>query len=234
MPRKLNYIFPAGNFTDVCQLQTPTGNILTLNGNLADPLTHTVSFISRRYSRQVSIFSDTDLSAITFNVTGTQNGVTFTEAILGPTATNTVYGVETYDIITSITTSAPISPAIVSVGTGWRGFFPLITLNPWPKEMNYTLAINPVVAGSAAQAAVYGSLDNLANNGKTFINNLPGTNPAINNTAVFTVQVMANTPLLVSNATYPTLFSTYLVQVGSTADSVGYATKMTFAQFSSF
>lgn len=237
MPRKLSYIFPAGNTQDICatQQQNVGDGALILNGNLVDPLTHTVSFMTRGYSRQVSITSTNDLSAINFTVKGTQNGVPITEIIGGPggPANPTVYTDETFDIVTSITPSAPIvTPNTVSVGTGWKGFFPLITINPWPKEINYSISVSPLVAGSAAQAAVYGSLDKLFYNGRTFVNNLPGSTPNVNNPAVFTLEAMTNTPFVYASPGRAIL-NVLLIQVGSLPNSVGYATEMTFTQFSS-
>lgn len=122
------YVFPAANTSDVCSLQTVEAGVnsnLILNGNLANQILSEVSFISRGYSRNISITGGDDFSAVDFTITGIQNGVVVTEIMNGPN-NNTVYSVGIYDIIISITTNADVE---VSVGTGLAGFFRIISSN---------------------------------------------------------------------------------------------------------
>lgn len=221
MSRNLSYIFPAGNTTDICQVQTLAGvGPLTLNGNLVNPTTGIMSFIAHGYSRQVSLTSTNNLSGVTFTVKGIQNGVPISEPITGPNIT-TVYGVETYDVITSITTTG--AAAAVSVGSGWMGFFPLIGINPWPTVINYDFTLSSLVLHNDADTAIFGAIENIVNNGKTYLANV-SSNPA-----VITLAAMgANTPFTYSNLA--ATFSLLLVQIGTSAISLTYPMKLNFRQ----
>lgn len=156
MSRSLSYIFPAGNTTDVCLLQTLGGaGNLNLNGNLANLVNGQVSFIQKGYSRQISLTSANDLSARQFTVTGMQNGITVTEDIVGPN-NNTLYSVQVYDVISSISVGGAADA--VSVGTGYSGFFPLIAVNLERAIINYSLAITP---DDTTPTIVYNTLYNI-------------------------------------------------------------------------
>lgn len=100
---------------------------LILNGNLTDLLVpNLVSFIKHGFIRGVSISSVNDLSASTFTVSGTQNGANISEDIGGPN-NNTVYGLVSFDVITSITVDQ--NSAGVQIGTGDIGYLPIIQVN---------------------------------------------------------------------------------------------------------
>lgn len=219
MSRSLSYIFPAGNTTDVCALQTLTGaGNLVLNGNLANPITNQVSFIAKGYSRSVSITSGDDLSARTFTVNGIQNGIIITETITGPNNT-TVYGVEVYDVITSI--SVDDVATAVSIGSGWKGFFPLIGINLERDFINYTLTLAKLTANSVS-FSVYGTLDNIINN-KTYLDNIT------NNANLFQIQA----PGITANFVYSGLTGTYsyiLVQLGADQTRIANSMKLNFIQ----
>lgn len=157
MSRSLSYIFPAGNTTDVCLLQSLGGaGNLTINGNLANLVNGQVSFIQKGYSRQISLTSANDLSARQFTITGMQNGVTITENITGPTAGATVYSTQVYDVISSISVNGAINA--VSAGTGYIGFFPLIAINLEKPIISYSLTIAP---DAATPTIVYNTLYNM-------------------------------------------------------------------------
>lgn len=219
MSRSLSYIFPAGNTTDVCLLQTLGGaGNLNLNGNLANLVNGQVSFIQKGYSRQISLTSGNNLSGRTFTVTGMQNGVTLTENITGPN-NNTVYSVQVYDVINSISVDGAVNA--VSVGTGWQGFFPLIGINFERDFINYTLTLARLTAASVS-FSVYGTLDNIVNN-KTYLDHIT------NNSNLFQIQAPSTT----ANYVYSGLTGTYtyiLVPLGAGVGTITNSMKLNFIQ----
>ncbi len=167
MAIKLKYVFPIANTSDVCAAQTTAGAAnLNLNGNLAYKTNNRVSFITKGYSRQLSLTSAGNLAGVVFTITGTQNGVVITENINGPNG-NTVYSVLIYDVITSISCNGAVGTA-VSVGTGYQGFFPLININLERDVINYTLSTAKLTAVSI-HTTIFNTVDNIQNNGHTFL-----------------------------------------------------------------
>lgn len=219
MSRSLSYIFPAGNTTDVCLLQTLAGaGNLTINGNLANLVNGQVSFIQKGYSRQISLTSANDLSARQFTITGMQNGITITETITGPN-NNTVYSVQVYDVISSISVNGAVNA--VSVGTGWQGFFPLIAINLERDVINYTLTLARLTPASVS-FSVYGTLDNIVNN-RTYLDHIT------NNSNLFQIQAPSTT----ANYVYSGLTGTYtyiLVQLGAAVGTIANSMKLNFIQ----
>jgi hypothetical protein len=222
MSRRLKYVFPAGTTQDICLTQTLAGAAnLTFNGNLVDKVLNQVSFISKGYSRSISFSSANDLSPVNFTITGTQNGVPLTEVRAGPTAGNTVYSVQVYDVITSI--AANVAANAVSVGSGLLGYFPLIEINLDTRSnvINYTLALAKLTAAQV-NTAVFGTVDNIANNGRTYLDNIA------NNFNVFQIRALAVTDnYIYSNAGNPT-YSYLIVAVTQTA--VADTIQMNFTQ----
>lgn len=214
MSRSLSYIFPAGNTTDVCLLQTLGGaGNLNLNGNLANLVNGQVSFIQKGYSRQISLTSVNNLSGRTFTVTGMQNGVTLTENITGPN-NNTVYSVQVYDVVDG-------GAVGISIGTGWQGFFPLIGINLERDVINYTLTLARLTAASVS-FSVYGTLDNIVNN-RTYLDHIT------NNSNLFQIQAPSTT----ANYVYSGLTGTYtyiLVQLGTGVGTIANSMKLNFIQ----
>ena len=146
MSRTLRYVFPAGNTTAVCLLQTlNSAGSLALNGTLANPINSQVSFISRGYARQISLTSANNLSGRTFTITGSQNGVVVIENLTGPN-NNTVYSTEFYDVINSISVNG--AAAAVSAGSGHSGFFKLIGINLERPIISYALSIQQETVAS--------------------------------------------------------------------------------------
>jgi len=219
MSRSLSYIFPAGNTTDVCLLQILTGaGNLTINGNLANLVNGQVSFIQKGYSRQISFTSVNNLSARQFTITGMQNGVTIIENVTGPN-NNTVYSVQVYDVISSISVDGAVNG--VSVGTGWQGFFPLIAINLERDVINYTLTLARLTATSVS-FSVYGTLDNIVNN-RTYLDHIT------NNANLFQIQAPSTT----ANYVYSGLTGTYtyiLVQLGAGVGTIANSMKLNFIQ----
>lgn len=220
MSRHLKYVFPAGTTQDICLTQTlgATGN-LTFNGNLVDRVLNQVSFISKGYSRSISFTATGDQSGRQFTITGTQNGVPLTEVVTGPNAT-TVYSIQIYDVITSISVNGGTT---VSVGSGLLGYFPLIGINFLPKYnvINYTLALAKLTAAQVT-TGVSGTIDNIGNNGRTYLDNIA------NNLNVFQIRGAAVTDnYIYSNAGNPT-YSYLIVAVTQTA--VADTIQMNFTQ----
>lgn len=168
MARYLRYVFPVANNVDVCALQSTVGAAnLVLNGNLADQVTNQVSFIDRGYSRSISLTSANDLSAATFTISGTQNGVFVTENVTGPND-ETVYSMLDYDVITSIIVDGAVNA--VSVGSGHSGFFRLIAPELTALTLNFNFSLGAKLAEDIITTTVYQTLDDIFQNGQTFAN----------------------------------------------------------------
>ncbi|CAB4124204.1 hypothetical protein UFOVP51_71 [uncultured Caudovirales phage] len=167
MRRYLTYTFPAGNTSDVCALQSTAGaGNLVLNGNLANSTNSQVNFLSKGYSRSISLTSVNNLSAINFTILGSQNGVLLSETLTGPNAT-TKYGNNIYDFIISITVVGAVNA--VSIGTGGAGYFPLIDIDLERSVINYSLSTYKLTAASIP-TRIFNTLNNIAQNNTLFIN----------------------------------------------------------------
>lgn len=230
MSRSLSYIFPAGNNSDVCLTQTLAGaGNLNLNGNLANKLNGQVSFIQNGYSRQISITSANNLAGRQFTIVGMQNGVAITETIIGPGVLSpNVYSTQIYDVINSISVNG--AAGNVSVGTAGKGFFPLIGINTEKDVINYTLTLGSIT-GDDITIGIYGTLDNLANNRLTLLQNLP----VGQNKNVFELKTGALTQYVYSNFfTSPTnpsyIYSQLIVYIGNASDAINLSTKLNFIQ----
>lgn len=110
--------WPLASTTSIALLQSlAAAGTVVLNGEYG-----TAGFTTARIDdvlfRQVSITSANNLSGVNFTITGLKNGVPTTEVLAGPNA-NTVYSVNAYSVITSITTNA--AAAAFSIGTGLVG-----------------------------------------------------------------------------------------------------------------
>ncbi len=215
------YIFPDANTQDVCLLQSTTGFVnLVLNGNLASG--GAVSFITQGYSRQLSFTSANDLSSATFAVHGTQNGEVVTENVTGPNAT-TVYSTEVYDTVTAITSSVAVSG--INVGTGYLGFFQL--LQPaftGVGVLNYNFTLGSTFGTNVIGTTVYGTLDNIVNNGSTFADLISGNVGTLNTIKALGTQAYYIYP----NNT--TLYKYILVELTGSTSTLGNTTTLTFLQ----
>lgn len=121
------YYWPKASLDAVALLQVGSpDDPVNLNGKLANYFTNQISFIDAGFSRTISITSANDLSAITFTVSGLQNGVPVTEDITGPN-NDTVQGALSFDIITSIFLDGVAID--FSIGTGSVGYLPIIYFN---------------------------------------------------------------------------------------------------------
>ena len=91
----------AQDLAAVCALQnTSSAGNLVLNGTYYVAPTPTISFLKQGFARKVSITaSGTDLSSITFTISGVQNSTLVTSVITGPAASSTVYTPDYFDII---------------------------------------------------------------------------------------------------------------------------------------
>lgn len=224
MPQVTTYTFPPGNNRDVCALQSLNGaGLLILNGNLANPITHEVSFISRGYNRQVSITSVSNLSTATFLIAGISNGVVIDEIIAGPN-NSTVYSNLTYDVITSIGVDEAV--AAVSVGTGWKGFFTLINVNLYAKNPYWNLSIAQLAQTGVNQLnnfEIRGCATNIYNNGYSIQDNYT------NNWNTFVLESLIDVQQ--GKVTDSTPWVQFLVQVGKNPTTVGYGAMLNFSQY---
>lgn len=226
MSRSLSYIFPAGNTTDVCLPQTLAGaGNLIINGNLANLSNGQVSFIQKGYSRQISLTSANDLSGDQFTVTGIQNGVVLTENIAGPN-NNTVYSNEVFDAITSISVDGAVND--VTAGTGWKGFFPLIAINLERDVINYTLTLS--TDGNNNSIAIYGTIDNIINNGETFLDMVDNNYNLFTTKALTVLNQFAYSNYPGTAITPNPIYSSFVIKLGTSAVSINVPIKLNFIQ----
>jgi hypothetical protein len=140
--RKTIITWPLLDLAAICALQTTAGaGSLLINGDQAqavNPNSSTKIFRNFNLSRNVSVTSTGNLSAINFTITGLdQFGRTLTQTIAGPsnsTVDTTVY----YASVSSVTVSAAVGTN-VSVGTGNTGY------TNWQK-FNYHATIDALTA----------------------------------------------------------------------------------------
>lgn len=221
MARIIEYTFPACNTQDVCLLQTPlVGGNYILNGNLVNTIGSEVSFIDRGYSRNISITSTADVSAITYTITGFQNGVKIIEDVTGPDNT-TVYGNEIYDTIISVTSNDAFDDAI-SIGTGPKGFFRIINidLNNAQQGGNFLTLITKTAP--PVSTTIYGTPIDLSKTGLTYPQIL-ATN--INN--LFSIKAAS----AVDNySTLPAPYKSILIQLNGGATTINSIMYMNFTQ----
>jgi hypothetical protein len=164
MTRILSYNFPAVNnsLSVICATQDTAGaGNLILNGDFVEPITGTMSFKNRGYSRNVSFTLAGNASV---DIKGTENGVIIEENGLVIGGGILVYSANTYDTITSITVDQAVIG--ISVGGGLLGFFgPLggvLSGDGFPFWTVSVLAIDAGFTGTP-QFNLYGSLNNLVN-----------------------------------------------------------------------
>jgi len=229
MSRYLKYVFPSVDTQAVTYTQTLTapGN-LTLNGNLADSIHSKVSFMTNGYCRSVSLTSVNDLSVATFTVSGIQNGVFVTEDITGPN-NNTVYGLNYYDIITSISVDRAV--ALVSVGSGLIGFFALINIDPNLGDVNYSLTLTSNNNANQIPTAIWGTNDNIALNGITYIDNTTNNYSLIAIKTINAVtQYILPVPPVAGNSVYLPLYTSLLINLVGTNTTRNNSMTLIFIQ----
>lgn len=169
MSRSLQYIFPATQTDAVCKTQTlgGAGNLI-LNGVLSNSINNQVIFLDHGYSRNISLTSVNNLAAVNITITGSQNGKLINEVIAGPNA-NIIYSNEIFDIIYSINANNAVNA--ISIGTGLKGFFPLININLQRDVINYSFSTFKLTAGSI-DTSIYAFMTNIFNNNQYFIDML--------------------------------------------------------------
>jgi|OM-RGC.v1.013708674 hypothetical protein len=215
------YVFPDSNTQDVCLTQSTTGAVnLIINGNLASG--GIVPFINNGYSRQISFTSVNNLSASSFVVTGMQNGVMLSETVTGPN-NNTVYSTNIYDVISSIVSSGIV--ANVSVGSGYSGFFQLISpvISGINGDLNYSFSLGSTFGSNVIGTTVYGTLVNITNNGVTFANLV-----ANNIGTLYQIKAFGNESGYFHSDN--TVYSSILIQLTGTTSTIGNTTTLTFLQ----
>jgi hypothetical protein len=225
MSVSLKYVFPVANTSDVCALQTTAGAAnLILNGNLANPISNQVSFISNGYSRSVSLTSTVNLSGVNFTIIGTQNGVSVSQTVAGPN-NNTIYANPTtvvYDTITSISVSGAVATG-VSIGTGYTGFFPLININLERDVINYSLSTAQVTAASI-HTTIFNTNDNIYQNGSTFLNSVA------NDYNVFSIKASSADAQLYLPVANIVLCRSILIQINGALGEITNSIQMNFIQ----
>ena len=218
-------LFPAGNTQDVCLIQSTLGtNNLVLNGNLASG--GSVSFTALGYSRQVSFTSTNNLSTATFTIYGTQNGVTISENVTGPN-NNAVYSTLIYDVISAISVNGAVTG--IAVGSGYLGFFNLITIAENLNVTNYTLSLGATIGSNQIPTALWSTLDNISANGSTFSNiitNNVGTLSPLKTSSAASLYILPNYPTVTSVP----LVNQLLIQLIGTTSTIGNGVTLIFRQ----
>jgi hypothetical protein len=219
-------LFPAGNTQDICLVQSTLGlSNLVLNGNLAS--SGSVSFTALGYSRQVSFTSTNNLSSATFTIYGTQNGVAITENnITGPN-NNTVYSANVYDTINAISVNGAVTA--IQVGTGYLGFFNLITVGENLNNTNYTLSLGATIGSNQIPTAIWSTLDNISLNGSTFSNiitNNVGTLSALKSSSAVSLYILPNYPTV---TTVP-FVNQLLIQLIGTTSTISNSVTLIYRQ----
>lgn len=115
MANPVIFNWPIFNTQAICQTQTlGSAGSLMINGSLAGG--GQVVFMG--FARTVSLTSTSNLSAVSFTISGTINGLAITDVISGPN-NNTIESDLIFDSILSITTNN--AAAGISAGTGTTG-----------------------------------------------------------------------------------------------------------------
>ncbi len=216
------YIFPDCNTQDICLIQSTTGAVnLVINGNLAAG--GIVPFINNGYSRQVSFTSANNLSSASFAIHGMQNGVAISESVTGP-SNSTVYSANVYDVVTAITSSGIV--AGVSVGTGYSGFFHLISpvYTGIGGNLNYNFTLGSTFGTNVIGTTIYGTLENIVNNGHTYSSLISG-----NIGTLYSIKAFGNEAAYMYT-TNTTLYAYILIQLTGSSSTIGNTTTLTFLQ----
>ena len=137
---------------------------LTLNGSLVG-ITGQVSFINMGYASGLSITSGANISAATFTIVGTYNGLIIQESLVGPN-NNTVYTNNLFHTIVSISVNGAIANAF-TIGSNYNIAVVLPDGNSKAgfthPNYNYSILLNSLTAGgqwAAGGAIIYGVSNN--------------------------------------------------------------------------
>jgi hypothetical protein len=173
----------------------PTAFKVLLDGTLFDPnIPDQVSFAKTNIIRSISLTSVNNLSATNFIIQGFQNGAFVTETLAGPN-NNTVYGTKAYDIIISVITSTAVTG--IQVGTGDKGYLPLLIVNPNAGFINYSMEINvPTSPTSGINYSLLKTLSQVSQNFITFTDQLTNFFPVAANLTSQTTSQTGNSILI--------------------------------------
>ena len=163
MSQFYEYNWPTPVVNGISLFQTTTANTpLLLNGSYVNKTTRIVNFVDDfGIVPRVTLNSAVNLSAITFLITGYQNGVFISEPLAGPNA-NTVTSVNCFDTVTQIIPTGTTG-STVQVGVASVGYFPIILLNTsLVNASGISYALNIVAA--TANPATYQVFLSLKNN----------------------------------------------------------------------
>lgn len=155
IPTVLSSVANIGTYTAVA-----AAGQLTLNGSLVG-VNGQVSFINIGYASGLSIASAEDISAATFTIVGTYNGLIIQESLVGPNA-NTVYTNNLFHTIISISVNNAIAHAF-TIGSNYNIAVVLPDGNSKTgfthPNYTYSILLNSLIAGgqwAAGNAIIYG------------------------------------------------------------------------------
>lgn len=162
------------------------------------------------FERTVSLTSTGNLSAITFTIVGKdQLGNTVTETLAGPN-NNTVYSVNFYAVVTSISTDAAVATA-VSAGTGTTG------RSFWFIANKHVTPFNVGIQVSVLAATVNYTIQNTDVDLTIPLTAQPASTQIVNSTDT---NVVGATTTQVSNYMFPTAAIRCLINSGNTTGNL--------------
>ena len=174
MSKPIVYTWPAADSSAICLLQSTAGaSNLVINGTLSAHYNSDL-FPSVRFdkiSRNISITSANNLSAVNFTITGTYRGNVISETISGPGGANPNprITVNVFDSVTAVSVSG--AAAAFSVGSSNRGYTHWFSSNY--NGIYPALSVQVVVSGGVGNItySFETTLDDVEKNSNPFVEN---------------------------------------------------------------
>lgn len=164
MSQSYEYIFPVTKAGDIALDQLPVENVnLLLNGIYGNQVTNSVSLIANGFISKIKFNCTGDMSANTFIITGTQNGINIIEQLGGANATS-VTSVNFYDMISSIKVTGNIIQGVkveVSIDDT-SGYFAPIRVNTEKLYSNVSYSLQ-FSCDAGAKYIIYQTLGDIYN-----------------------------------------------------------------------
>lgn len=167
MSQFYQYTLNAGDLstTALAEIQSlaNAGNLI-LNGANVNSVTGTANLLDQGISPTITLKSVNNLSAVSFTISGTQNGVIINETKDGPNK-NTILTANTFDVVNSITASKACNG--ISAGISSPFYFPIISINTEQNKanLNYSLQFSNQ---DGSTCTIYHSLNQTAGNKVTY------------------------------------------------------------------
>jgi hypothetical protein len=123
---------------------------IVLNGSMVSSATGQVSFIDSKYASGLSFTSDVDMSAATFTIVGSYNGLLITESVKGPNV-NTVHTNNLFHTIISISININwgVAAGTFTIGSNYNIAIVAENLNGTRNYICSPYTYNILIAGPA-------------------------------------------------------------------------------------